>query len=147
MVLAESWKRILALFLDYLGLFIVIGLPLALIIGGSANFGSTDLSVRPFLAGILSTAVYFLYFSLMIGAKGTTVAGMVLKIKVVDQNGAPVTQEQAFKRSAWVLLSLLPFLGGCLSFILVVWGLVTVFTDALRQTPWDKFGETVVVDG
>lgn len=147
MALAESWKRIVALLIDAIGLGIVIGIPVSLIVGGgSSSFGSTDLSARPFLAGMLSTVIYYLYYALMIGMRGQTVAGMLLKIKVVDQSGAPVTQAAAWKRQAWGLLGLIPCLGGLAQLVLVIWGLVNLFNDPMRQTPWDKFGETIVVD-
>lgn len=38
-------------------------------------------------------------------------------------------------------------IGALAQLVLVIWGLVNLFNDPLRQTPWDKFGETVVVEG
>lgn len=146
-VLAEGWKRIIALLLDGILIGIVIGLPVALIVGGgTSGFGGTSFSARPLLAGLVSTIIYYLYYALMIGMTGQTLAGMLLKIKVIDINGGAVTQEAAFKREAWGLLSVIPCLGGLAQLVLVIWGLVNLFSDPLRQTPWDKFAETVVVD-
>lgn len=146
--LSEPWKRIVALLLDSIGLFIVIGIPVSIVVGGSfSSFGTLgDSFFRSFLAGIVTAAIYFAYYSLLISSRGQTLAGMVLGIKVVGTNGAPVTMEQAFKRQAWGLLALVPCIGGLAQLVIAIWGLVNLFNDPMRQTPWDKLGETIVVD-
>ncbi len=83
----------------------------------------------------------------MIGNFGKTVAGMILGIQVIGTDGSPATIEQGFRRSAWTLLGIVPVAGGLAQIGLVIWGLVNLFNDPLRQTPWDKFGATMVVDG
>jgi uncharacterized RDD family membrane protein YckC len=146
-VLAESWKRIVALLIDSIGLAIVIGIPVGIVSG--VNSWGTDfnnLDAGWLVGTFLTPVLYYLYYALMIGMRGQTVAGMLLKIKVVDQNGGPVTQAAAWKRQAWDLLALIPCLGFLARLGLVIWGLVNLFNDPLRQTPWDKFGETIVVD-
>jgi len=149
--LAEPWKRIVALLLDGLGLGLVVGLPVALMVdsstmslnssSASANFGSS------LLGALITSVVYFLYYALMIGNFGKTVAGMILGIQVIGTDGSPATIEQGFRRSAWTLLGIVPVAGGLAQIGLVIWGLVNLFNDPLRQTPWDKFGATMVVDG
>lgn len=147
--LAEAWKRIVALLLDGIGLYLIVGLPVGFIIGGggftSVNTVGESLA-RSFFSGLITTVIYFLYYSLMIGSRGQTVAGMILKIKVVGTNGAPTTMADGFKRSAWTLLGIVTCIGGLAQFVLVIWGLVNLFNDPLRQTPWDKLADTVVVD-
>lgn len=146
--LAEPWKRIVALLLDGIGLAIIVGIPVSIVIGGSfSSFGTFgDGFFRSFLAGIVTSVVYFLYYSLLIGSRGQTLAGMILEIKVVDTTGGPVNMEQAFKRQSWGLLAIVPCIGGLAQLAVAIWGLVNLFNDPMRQTPWDKFGETVVVD-
>ncbi len=146
LVLAEAWKRIVALLIDSIGLGIVVGIPVGLITNRSAWSTSYDFDALWFLGLLVTPILYYLYYALMIGMRGQTVAGMILKIKVVDQSGAPVTQAAAWKRQAWDLLSIVPCLGDLARLVLVIWGLVNLFTDPMRQTPWDKFGETIVVD-
>lgn len=146
MSLADGGKRIVALLLDGILLGIVVSMPLTLIFGSVASVGGTSFDAGQVFASAIGTIIYFLYYALMIGLLGQTVGGMVMKVRVVDQNGGPATTEHGFKRSAWVLLSLIPCLGFVLSLGLVIWGLVNLFNDPLRQTPWDKFGGTVVVD-
>jgi uncharacterized RDD family membrane protein YckC len=148
--LAEAWKRIVAPIIDGILLFIVVGIPLSIIVGlfmdgGSAtSFAATG--AANFVSSIASSVIYFLYFWLMIANTGSSVGGLILKIKVINQHGGDVSSEQAAKRSAFLLLGAIPIVGGCVSFVLVIWGLVSLFTDPLRQVPWDKFGETVVVE-
>ncbi len=146
--LSEPWKRIVAFLLDSIGLFIIIGIPVSIVVGGSFNSFTTigESFLRSFLAGILTAVIYFLYYALLIASRGQTVAGMVLGIKVVNTSGAAVTMEQAFKRQAWTLLSLVPCIGGLAQLAVAIWGLVNLFNDPMRQTPWDKLGETIVVD-
>jgi uncharacterized RDD family membrane protein YckC len=147
--LAEPWKRIVALLLDGIGLYIIIGIPTAVVIGGGVSTTSTvgDDLLQSFIAGVVTTVIYFLYYSLMIGYTGKTVAGMILSIKVIADTGQPVTPAHGFKRSAWTLLGIVTCIGALAQLVLVIWGLVNLFNDPLRQTPWDKFGETVVVEG
>jgi uncharacterized RDD family membrane protein YckC len=145
-VLAEAWKRIVALLIDSIGLGIVVGIPVGIITGASSWGTSYDFDAMWVLGYVVPPVIYYLYYALMIGTRGQTVAGMILKIKVVDQNGGPVTQAAAWKRQAWDLLALIPCLGALARLVLVIWGLVNLFNDPMRQTPWDKFGETIVVD-
>ncbi len=145
LALAEGWKRIVALLIDGIGLWLV-SIPISLIVGGAFSATSTDFSLRPLLAGVLITVGYFLYFALMIGKTGQTLGGMVMKVKVIGVNGGVVTQEEAFKRAGIHLLQLVPCLGPLAVFVLMIWGLVALFTQAQRQTPWDQFAGTVVVD-
>lgn len=145
-VLAEQWKRIVALLIDAIGLGIVVGIPVSIITGSASWSTSYDFNATWFLGYLIPPIIYYLYYSLMIGMRGQTVGGMIVSIKVVDLNGAPVTQEAAWKRQTWGLLGLIPCLGGLAQLALVIWGLVNLWQDPLRQTPWDKFGETVVVE-
>jgi uncharacterized RDD family membrane protein YckC len=145
-VLAESWKRIVALLIDSIGLAIVIGIPVGIISGASSWGTSYDFDAMWLVGYVVPPVIYYLYYALLIGTRGQTVAGMILKIKVVDQNGGPVTQAAAWKRQAWDLLALIPCLGALARLVLAIWGLVNLFNDPMRQTPWDKFGETIVVD-
>lgn len=142
--LAEPGRRIVAYLLDAIGLWLV-SIPVYLIVGGSFSGFSSDFGFRPLLAGLVVAVGYFLYFSLMIGKTGQTLGGMVMKVKVVSTDGTPATPELGFKRSAFLLLQLVPCLGGLALLVLMVWGLIALFTQDRRQTPWDMFADSVVV--
>jgi uncharacterized RDD family membrane protein YckC len=143
--LAEPWKRIVALFLDWL-LLGIVGTVIAVSFGVGSVLTATEFDSNRLTAGVVSTAVAYLYYALLIGRTGQTLAGMLLGVKVVRSDGSAVTQDVAFKREAWHLLAVVPWLGGLAQLGLVIWGLVTLFTDPMRQTPWDRFADTVVVD-
>jgi len=141
--LAEGWKRILAYIIDAVILWVVT-IPVLVILGG--GLASTNFDVGGLIAGVAIAVVWFLYFAFMISTRGQTVGGMALKVKVVDGSGAVPSQESSFKRAAWLLLQLVPCLGGLAMLVLAIWGLVNLFSNEMRQTPWDMFGETYVVD-
>jgi uncharacterized RDD family membrane protein YckC len=142
--LAEPGRRIVAYLLDAIGLWLV-SIPVYLVVGGAFTGFNSDLSFRPILAGLAVSVGYFLYFALMIGKTGQTLGGMVMKVRVVSVDGSPATQELGFKRAAYHLLQLVPCLGGLALFVLVIWGLIALFTQAQRQTPWDQFAGSLVV--
>lgn len=143
--LADPLKRILSLILDSVLLW-VVSIPIYIIVGGTFSGFGSSFALRGLLAGVVVSFGYFAYFAFLIGIKGQTLGGMVLKIKVVGVNGAPATQEQAYKRAAINLLQLVPCIGPLAVFVLFIWGLVNLFSQSLKQTPWDLFAETIAVD-
>lgn len=147
MALAEPFKRILSYLIDVILLW-VISIPIYLVLGAgvAGGFGGDAFGAGTLFAGLLVAVGYFLYFALMINAKGQTLGGIVMKVKVVAADGSPVTQEQSFKRAAWLLLQLIPCIGPLVAFVLVIWGLIALFTQDRRQVPWDQFAETIAVD-
>ena len=46
----------------------------------------------------------------------------------------------------FIFIGLIPILGGLAFLGVGVAGLVMLFTDSKRQTPWDKVGKTLVVE-
>ncbi len=144
--LAEPWKRIVSLVIDAIVLWIV-SIPIYLIVGGAFSSGvNSSFGFRPLLAGLIVNILYFLYYALMIGMRGQTIGGIVLSIKVIGSSGAAVTQEQGYKRAAVHLLNIIPCLGPLAFLVLLIWGLIALFTQERRQTPWDQFADTLVVD-
>jgi uncharacterized RDD family membrane protein YckC len=146
MPLADPVKRIVSLIIDSIILWIV-SIPIYVIVGGTfSGFGGSSFSFRPILAGVAVAVVDFLYFALLISSKGQTVGGMIMKVKVIASNGTPVTSEQSYKRAAIHLLQLVPCVGWLASLVLYIWGLVNLFNQPLKQTPWDIFADTIAVD-
>lgn len=142
--LAQPINRIVAALIDGIG-WGIITVPILFMVGDGP--GGTSFNTGTFIATVISTVGYFLYQSLMIGATGTTLGGMVMKIKVVTSTGAPVTNETAFKRSAYILVQLIPCcIGNLIGLVLAIWGLIALFTQERRQTPWDQFADTIVVE-
>ncbi len=141
--LAEPIKRIAARFIDGI-LWVILTIFVGLIFGGSA----LEVGV---IASILVGALIVAYEVVMVGTKGGTVGKLLLGMKVVNEDGSPADYETGLRRMylyiAFIFIGLIPILGQLLNFVVAIAGLVMLFTDARHQTPWDKVGKTLVVEG
>ncbi len=142
---AEPWKRLVAYIIDVIVLNIV-SVPIFLIVGGGVNVFRTSFDFRLVLASLLVYALWVAYFALMISTRGQTLGGMALSVKVISPDGSMPTTEQGFKRAIYHAVSVVPCVGGLLLLGITIWGLVTIFTDPQHRTPWDNWGNTLVVD-
>ena len=148
--LADPGKRLIARLIDFaiFGLlyavvnFLLVGLAVAS--SGRSTFG---FSFVPWLIGLAFLVLYWLYESYMASNSGQTVGKMVMKLKVVSTDGAPVTLQQGMKRSAAWLILVIPCCIGWIAFaVLEIWGAVNIFNSPTHQTPLDQFADTNVVD-
>ncbi len=156
--LAEPGSRIGARIIDGIIWAIIGGIAGGIFGTFSAGFalasGDTpDISfVRLLLAGLVSTLLVAAYEIFMVGNQGATLGKMALGLKVVNDDGSPPDIQTGTRRMylyiAVGILSALPvisFLGSLANFVIAVAGLIMLFTDDQRQTPWDKVGKTLVV--
>ena len=86
------------------------------------------------------------------GSGGGTVGKTALGMKVVNTDGSAVDQSVAIRRAspylALSVLGLVPvlgILGGLITFVLAIVGLVMLFSDDERRLPWDRIADTRVV--
>ena len=80
-------------------------------------------------------------------AKGQTPGAMLVKVKVVRlSDGATPGAGPATMRWVPNLVGLIPCLGPLLALGLWIWALVNLFSNPLRQTPFDLAAKTVVID-
>jgi uncharacterized RDD family membrane protein YckC len=84
----------------------------------------------------ISIVLIILYFTLLTGDAGQTLAKSLLGIRVVRTDGTNVSYGRAFARSLGYFLSI--FFGTFLGFIWVLW-------DRKNQTWHDKIAGTVVI--
>jgi uncharacterized RDD family membrane protein YckC len=71
---------------------------------------------------------------------------MALGYKVVGPDGAHPTPEVSAKRNAWMLLSVVPLLGGLAQLVIVIVIAVTINSDPFKRGWHDNFaGGTAVV--
>jgi uncharacterized RDD family membrane protein YckC len=157
--LAEPLPRIGARFIDGIIWAVISSIvngifgTFSAITNASGDLGDLDLSTgRVVLAGLVSTALIAGYEIFMVGTYGATLGKMALSIKVVKVDGSDADMETAFRRMILYIvvgvvsaIPILGILGSLANFIIFVAGLVMLFTDSLRQTPWDKVGKTIVV--
>lgn len=106
---------------------------------GSADAG--DL-----IAGVITTLLGFAYFVWLESTRGQTVGKMALGFRVVGPDGATPSTEVAAKRNAWLLVSLIPFLGGIIQLVIAIVIGVTIGSDSFKRGWHDNFaGGTAVV--
>lgn len=134
------------------GARIVDGLLLAVpfwIVLGVLGVGVADSVGESLLFGILGSAVYVGYFVYLESSRGQTVGKQVLKLRTVGPQGANPSQEQAFRRNAWVLVGIIPFVGGLISLAIAIWIAVTISNDAGGRGVHDNWagGTTVLRTG
>lgn len=140
-VLAEPVKRILARLIDG-GIWIVIWLVLPALIETGV--------VLSLLLGFFTGALVVVYEVVMIGTTGATVGKQLLGLKVVNQDGSAADYMTGLRRMGLYILflfvGLIPILGALAFVAVAIAGVVMLFTDSQRQTPWDKIGQTLVME-
>lgn len=155
--LAEPIMRIGARVIDYIVWIIVNVIFSALFVGSVVATGNLEevSYIAALLSGLLTTLVIAAYEAVMVGTQGATLGKMALGLKVVRADGSAPDLKDGLMRilpylALSVLSALVPFFGiiAFLVFVVVaIVSLVFLFTDAKRQTVWDKVAKTLVVSG
>jgi uncharacterized RDD family membrane protein YckC len=102
--------------------------------------GTVTLSFGSVLGGLVSLAVFMLYFTLLEGHYGQTVGKMAVKIKVVRlEDGAPIDYSQAAVRTILRFLDEIPY------FIPYLLGAILIWSSEEKQRLGDRVASTVVV--
>ena len=110
---------------------LIVGIPMAIIlaiVGLSGNGFGTD--AGGFIGGIISSLVYVGYFTYLESSRGQTLGKQLLNIRTVGPQGGLPTQQEAFTRNAWLLLGIIPILGGLATFVLAI-----VIAVAINSSP------------
>jgi len=102
--------------------------------------GTVTFSFAGVLGGLVSLAVFMLYFTLLEGHYGQTVGKMAVKIKVVrEADGAPIDYSQAAVRTILRFLDEIPY------FVPYLLGAILIWSSEEKQRLGDRVGHTVVV--
>jgi uncharacterized RDD family membrane protein YckC len=147
---ADLGTRIVAKIVDFVALaavYAIILVPIfftALFGFGSVGFG---FSGGAFVSTLISTAVFVGYFVVMEMSTGQTLGKMLLKLKVQNANGANPTFEEAVKRNAWMLVGIIPVLGGLIFLAVAIYLIITINNNTATREGWhDVFaGGTKVI--
>jgi uncharacterized RDD family membrane protein YckC len=137
------WPRLGARIVDGLVLFIPNAVLAAVLTDGTTAFslGSEDL-----LYLVVSTLIGFGYAVWLEASRGQTVGKMALGFKVVNPDGRVPATDVAMRRNAWLLLGLVPILGGLLAFVVTIAIGVTIANDPFKRGTHDNFaGGSAVV--
>jgi uncharacterized RDD family membrane protein YckC len=131
------WVRLGARLIDGFGVGIVAYL-LSLLFEGNSRY---------FAAGVFGGLLTFAYFAIFESQMGRTPGKALLGLRVHGPGGAAKpTIQQAATRNAFLLLNLLPCLGGILSFAAWVYIAVTIENSPTKQGKHDEMaGGTQVV--
>lgn len=78
----------------------------------------------------VTLGVWFAYYALAEAATGTTVGKRLVGVRVVDRRGQTPPLRLTAARSAWLLLGLVPIVGGVLQLAAVVVLIVTIARDS-----------------
>ena len=143
--LAEPLARLGARIIDaiiWIFIFMILAVTLG---GGSAAVGNSDLGGRAWIAGVLGTLITSAYEVFMVANKGGTVGKLLLGLKVVKEDGSPADLQTAIMRIVTNLVGIVPIIGGYISALVGLASIVMIFTDARKQTVWDKVAKTIVV--
>lgn len=127
---------------------LIIGIPYWIILIG-VGVGVVDSPGESFLFGILGSAVYLGYFVHLESSRGQTLGKQLLRLRTVGPQGGHPTPREAFIRNAWVLVGIVPFLGGLASLAIAIWIAVTIGNDPAGRGVHDTWagGTTVLRAG
>lgn len=140
-----TWPRFGAKVIDYLVLLIPIFI-ISLVVGGDGTGAVSATGGRQILASMITTLLAYGYFVYLESTRGQTVGKMALSYKVIGPDGGVPSTEVAAKRNAYLLLGLIPILGGIAQFVLVIVIAVTISSDSFKRGWHDNFaGGTAVV--
>ena len=152
--LAEAWKRMVARALDIIvpGLiFGALGAAIVLSDGDDAGFGGFGGDVNMgsrYAISIIGLILGFVYTAVLTKVAGGTPFKLVFGMKVVREDGAPLTWKDSIVRWAVSgLTPLIPVLGGIIALVIGIVGIVFLFTKPTRQTVSDLVAKTVVING
>lgn len=118
---------------------LLIGIPLAVILA--------VLNLDDFLiSGVINSVVYVAYFTYLESDRGQTIGKQLLNLRTVGPDGGLPTQQQAFVRNAWILIGIIPILGGLVTFVLAIAIGVTISSSPDGRGLHDNWasGTTVV---
>ena len=112
----------------------------ALAVITSSASGTVTVSPASAVGGLVSLAVFVLYFTLLEGHYGQTVGKMAVKIKVVrEADGAQIDYSEAAVRTILRFLDLIPYI------IPYLLGATLIWSSDKKQRLGDRVARTVVV--
>jgi uncharacterized RDD family membrane protein YckC len=137
---------LLARFVDNLVL-LVPNVLLAAVFADDASSAGIGVAVGGSVVYLVATTLVAYGYAVWLEAsRGQTVGKMVVGIKAIGPDGRVPTTDAAARRNAWLLLNIVPVLGGLLSFIAAVAIGVTISNDPFKRGTHDNFaGGTAVV--
>ena len=94
---------------------------------------------------IIISLLWYGYFVLLESNRGATVGKSILGIRVVSTSGGTPEIAETAKRNVWMLLGLIPFVGGIASLVAVIAIIVTISSAPDNRGWHDGFAGTSVL--
>lgn len=139
------WPRFGARLIDGLVLFIPNAV-LAAVLTDDTTTSFSGVGSENFVYLLVTTMLGYAYAVWLESSRGQTVGKMALGFKVVGPDGRVPAPDVALRRNGWLLLSLVPIIGGVLSFVAAVAIGVTIANDPFKRGTHDNFaGGSAVV--
>lgn len=147
-IAAGPWRRLGAYVIDAVILTFILGTIGAAVSMSSITPGMSaeeigNLVAQPFpFFNEITTLVIFLYFTFLQTTNFSTIGKRAIGIRVTTMDLQPISLGTSALRSAWLLLPLIPALGGLLSFIFGIVIFVMLFNGDQTQGLNDKLAKT-----
>lgn len=137
-------SRVGARLLDVL----MVAIPLSIVLsllgwGAGAVFGARGTQGQ--VTSVLLSLLWFAYFVGLESSRGATLGKSIVGIEVQGPDGGMPSLERAMKRNAWMLLGLIPVIGGVLWFVAVIAIMVTIASGSDMQGLHDEWATTAVL--
>ncbi|HEX2028641.1 MAG TPA: RDD family protein [Nitriliruptorales bacterium] len=154
-------KRIGASLIDFIGLGLIVSIVFAPILAAAlvadASRGTPTMFGPAlgfgfgigYVIGLIEVAILLAYFVALEGTRGQTVGKMLLNMRVVRADGAPMDFAAAFKRRFWFFIGSvipIPVVGPLVGLGILIWLIVTMSNDVTNRGYHDAFAGTLVVD-
>jgi uncharacterized RDD family membrane protein YckC len=123
---------------------LLVGLPASIILG-LLGVGTVGFGLRGWTSSVVMALLWFGYFVWFESNRGATVGKQLLKIRVVTADGRPPPVDVAAKRNVWMLLGIVPVVGGLLSLVAVIAIMVTIASNPDNRGLHDTFAGSGVV--
>jgi uncharacterized RDD family membrane protein YckC len=146
---ADLVTRFLAKLIDWILVGVVLGviiIPLTIGLAfsgaGGGMPGLGGFSVGGIITSVVMYGLALGYFAFLESNRGQTLGKMLLKLEVQDAAGNHPPIEQAFKRNAYMLLPIIPILGGLAYFVITIYIAVTINNNTATRQGWhDQFAD------
>jgi uncharacterized RDD family membrane protein YckC len=127
---------------------LIVSIPLSIVlslVGWGAGAVLDAGGTRGQLTAALQSLLFFGYFVWFESSRGATIGKSVVGIEVQGPDGGPPSVERAMKRNAWMLLGLIPLIGGLLSLVALIAIIITIASGSDMQGIHDQWATTAVL--
>lgn len=127
------------------GMILAVAILIVVTIAGA--FVSDDVGAGTWwLVGLVGTLADFGYFVWLESSFGATFGKQFLRLRTVGPNGRKPTTRAAMVRNAWILLGIIPFVGGLASATVGAWIAISIKQNGAGRGVHDRWaGGTAVV--